>query len=164
MKVVFDTSTLVLIAKINIARDVAARMDIIIPAKVYQESLVKKSYDSDIIRHLLQEGKIVVHDVDQPNAKKIADDFKLHAGEAEAFYLARNLSLPLAVDDGSTIKVCNIFGHPFVTAVHFLIHLAIAGEYSSDIALEKLNNLSRYARYKPQIIEDAARRIRGGIS
>lgn len=142
----------------------AARIAVIIPPKVHQEALVKKSYDSEIIRQLLQEGKILIHDVDQLKAKKIADDFKLHTGEAEAFCLARSLSLPLAVDDGPTIKVCNIFGHPFVTAVHFLIHLSMAGQYSSDMALEKLNNLSRYGRYKPQIIEDAARRIRGGIS
>jgi len=164
MKVIFDTSMLILIAKIDIARDVAERIAVIIPPKVHKEALVKKSYDSEIIRQLLQEGKILIRDVDQLNAKKIADDFKLHTGEAEAFCLARSLSMPLAVDDGPTIKVCNIFGHPFVTAVHFLIHLSIAGQYSSDVALEKLNNLSRYGRYKPQIIEDAARRIRGGIS
>ena len=102
--------------------------------------------------------------MDHLQAQKIADDFKIHAGEAEAFWLARSLSLPLAVDDGPTIKVCKIFGHPFVTAVHFLIHLSIAGQYSSDLALEKLNTLSRYGRSKPQIIEDAARRIRGAKS
>jgi predicted nucleic acid-binding protein len=102
--------------------------------------------------------------VDQLQALKITDDFKLHAGEAEAFCLARSLSLPLAVDDGSTIKVCKVFGHPFVTAVHLLIRLSLSGRYSSDVALEKLNNLSRYGRYKTQIVEDAARRIRGGRS
>jgi predicted nucleic acid-binding protein len=164
MKVIFDTSTLILIAKISIARDVAERIAVIISPKVHQEALVGKSYDSEIIRQLLLEGKIVISDVDQIKVKNIADDFKLHAGEAEAFCLARSLSLPLAVDDCPTIKVCKIFGHPFVTAVHFLIQLFMAGQYSSDMALEKLNNLSRYGRYKPQIIEDAARRIRGGMS
>ncbi len=164
MDIVFDSSTLILIAKIDIIRDVAGRIAIIIPPKVHQEASVKKSYDSEIIGQLFQESKIFVREVDQLKAKKITDDFKLHTGEAEAFYLAKSLSLPLAVDDGPTIKVCNIFGHPFITAVHFLIYLSLAGQYSTDLALEKLHNLSRYARYKPQIIEDAARRIRGGIS
>ena len=164
MKAVFDTSSLILIAKVDIARDVAERIAIIIPPKVQREALVKKSYDSEIIQQLLIEGKILINNVDHLQAQKIADDFKIHAGEAEAFWLARSLSLPLAVDDGPTIKVCKIFGHPFVTAVHFLIHLSIAGQYSSDLTLEKLNTLSRYGRYKPQIIEDAARRIRRGKS
>lgn len=164
MKAIFDTSSLILIAKIDIARDVAESIAIIIPPKVQWEALVKKSYDSEIIRQLLNEGKILINDVDHLQAQKIADDFKIRTGEAEAFWLARSLSLPLAVDDGPTIKVCKIFGQPFVTAVHFLIHLAIAGQYSPDLALEKLNALSRHGRYKPQIIEDAARRIKGGKS
>jgi len=164
MEIIFDTSTLILIAKIDIAREVAESIAIIIPPKVQQEALSKKSYDAEIIRQLLKEGKILLRDVDQLQALKITDDFKLHIGEAEAFCLARSLSLPLAVDDGPTIKVCKVFGHPFITAVHFLIRLAMSGQYSSDVALEKLNNLSRYGRYKPQIVEDAARRIRGGRS
>ena len=162
MEIIFDTSTLILIAKIDIARDVAESIAVIVPLKVQQEALSKKSYDAEIIRQLLKEGKILIRDVDQLQALKITDDFKLHVGEAEAFCLARSLSLPLAVDDGPTIKVCKVFGHPFVTAVHLLIRLAMSGRYSSDLALEKLNNLSRYGRYKPQIVEDAARRIRGG--
>jgi predicted nucleic acid-binding protein len=164
MEIIFDTSTLILIAKIDIARDVAESIAVIVPLKVQQEALSKKSYDAEIIRQLLKEGKILIRDVDQLQALKITDDFKLHVGEAEAFCLARSLSLPLAVDDGPTIKVCKVFGHPFVTAVHLLIRLAMSGRYSSDLALEKLNNLSRYGRYKPQIIEDAARRIREGRS
>ena len=164
MEIIFDTSTLILIAKIDIARDVAESIAVIVPPKVQQEALAKKSYDAEIIRQLLKEGKILIKDVDQLQALKITDDFKLHIGEAEAFCLARSLSLPLAVDDGPTIKVCKVFGHPFVTAVHLLIRLSMSGRYSSDVALEKLNNLSRYGRYKPQIVEDAARRIRGGRS
>lgn len=164
MEIIFDTSTLILIAKIDIARDVAESITVIVPPKVQQEALSKKSYDAEIIRQLLKEGKILIRDMDQLQALKITNDFKLHVGEAEAFCLARSLSLPLAVDDGPTIKVCKVFGHPFVTALHFLLHLSMSGQYSSEVALEKLNNLSRYGRYKPQIIEDAARRIRGGRS
>lgn len=85
MKVIFDTSSLILIAKIDILRVAAERMTVIIPPQVQREALI-------------------------------------------------------------------------------LIHLAIAGQYSSDLALEKLNTLSKYGRYKPQIIEDAARRIREGKS
>lgn len=162
MEIIFDTSTLILIAKIDIARDVTESIAAIVPPKVQQEALSKKSCDAEIIRQLSKEGKILIKNVDQLQALKIRDDFKLHVGEAEAFCLARNLSLPLAVDDGPTIKVCKVFGHPFVTAVHLLIRLSISGRYTSDVALEKLNSLSRYGRYKPQIIEDAARRIRGG--
>lgn len=164
MEIIFDTSTLILIAKIDIARDVPESIAIIVPLKVQQEALSKKSYDAEIIRQLLKEGKILIRDVDRLQALKITDDFKIHVGESEAFCLARSLSLPLAVDDGPTIKVCKVFGHPFVTAVHLLIRLAMSGRYSSELALEKLNSLSLYGRYKPQIVEDAARRIRGGRS
>ena len=88
MKAIFDTSSLILIAKVDIARDVAERIAIIIPPQVQREALVKKSYDSEIIQQLLNEGKILINAVDDLAAQKIAEDFKIHAGEAEAFWLA----------------------------------------------------------------------------
>ena len=52
-------------------------------------------------------------------------------------------------------------GRPFLTAIHFLIHLAGMNRLYREVALEKLDQLSEYGRYKGRIIEDAARRIKG---
>jgi hypothetical protein len=70
MKAIFDTSSLILIAKIDIARDVAESIAVIVPPKVQQEALSKKSYDAEIIRQLLKEGKILIRDVDHLQALK----------------------------------------------------------------------------------------------
>ena len=161
MRIVFDSSTLILLAKIDMLRDVTLQTKAAIPKKVEQEVLAKKTPDAELARLLIHEGRLEVIQVRKEVVRKLAEDFRLHAGEAEALALAIDLLAPLAVDDGPTIKACKLVGRPFLTAIHFLIHIAGTDRISRAIALEKLNQLSIYGRYKGRIIEDAARRIKG---
>src|SRR5512143_4000145 len=144
MQIVFDSSTLILLAKTDLLRDVAGGVDITIPEAVKRECLAKKSLDAEAIAVLLREKRILVKKVaDTDTVKKLQRDFRIQSGEAEALWLAGKLQCPLAVDDGPTIKACKILGRPFTTAVHFVIYLEREAKLTIPIALEKLDALSR---------------------
>lgn len=163
MNVVFDASTLILLAKIQLLREISQDVRIIIPESVKEESLCKKSYDSLLIETLMNEQKIQVMKVKNTEAvKKIHQNFRLGIGEAQAFCLAGELGCPLAVDDGPTIKACKIIGLEFATAIHFLLKLCFLKKIDKDIAMEKLHKLARFGRYDRKIIEDAVNRLKGG--
>jgi len=163
MKIVFDASTLILLAKIELLREVIEEVKIVIPEKVKVECLLKEGIDALLISTLIGEKKIEVKKVGNAEViKKIQRDFKIEGGEAEALWLARRLKCPIAVDDGPTIKACKVIGQRFTTAIHFLLNLASQKRLELPITVAKLEKLSHYGRYRREIIEDAAKRLNGG--
>jgi len=160
---VFDSSTLILLAKIDLLRESAEDTSIIIPPKVKEECLSKDSLDALLIRTLIAEGKIKVEGAgNQEAVRKLRTDFRIETGEAQALWLGKRLGCPLAVDDGPTIRACKVLGVQFVTAIHFLINLRARGRLEIALALAKLEALAAYGRYSRRIIEDAAQRLKGG--
>jgi predicted nucleic acid-binding protein len=163
MDIVFDASTLILLAKIDLLRGIADRYGVIISDKVREEVLASEKPDAIVIRYLLDNSLIRVVPIgNRQQFEKIAADFRIHAGEAESLCLARELSTPLAVDDGPAIKACKVIGVSFITAIHFVIYGAQSGVISQSITLEKLKKLSIAGRYRTQIMQDAEKRITGG--
>lgn len=163
MEKVFDSSTLILLAKIDLLRECAEEMSVVIPPKVKEECLVKDSLDALLIKTLIAEGKIKVEKAgNQEAVRKLQADFRIEAGEAQALWLAKRLGCPLAVDDGPTIKACKVLGIQFVTAIHFLFKLKATGKLELPPALAKLDSLAAYGRYSRKIIEHAAQRLKGG--
>lgn len=163
MKIVFDTSTLVLLAKIELLREIAENVKIIIPEKVRVESLLKEGIDAILISTLIKEKKIEIKKAGDVEAvRKIQRDFRIEAGEAEALWLARKIECPIAVDDGPIIKACKVIGQKFTTAIHFLLNLASQNRLELPIAMAKLEKLNLYGRYSKKIIEDATKRLKGG--
>ena len=160
---IFDSSTLILLAKIDLLRETAEEVSIVIPPKVKEECLFKESLDALLIKTLIAEGKIKVEKAaNQEAVRKLQADFRIEAGEAQALWLGKRLGVPLAVDDGPTIKACKVLGVQFVTAIHFLINLRARGKLELPLALAKLDSLATYGRYSRKIIEDAAQRLKGG--
>ncbi len=163
MEIVFDASTLILLAKIELLREITGDVTIIIPEKVKVECLSKEGLDTILILTLIKEKKIEVKNAGNAKAvKKLEQDFRIEAGEAEALWLARKLNCPIAVDDGPTIKACKVLDRRFTTAIHFLLNLALQNRLELPMALAKLEKLSIYGRYTKKIIEDAAKRLKGG--
>jgi len=163
MEMVFDSSSLILLAKIDLSRESAEDISIVIPPKVKEECLFKESLDALLIKTLIAEGKIKVEKAgNQEAVRKLRADFRIEAGEAQALWLGKRLGVPLAVDDGPTIKACKVLGVQFVTAIHFLINLRARGKLELPLALAKLDALAAYGRYSRKIIEDAAQRLKGG--
>jgi predicted nucleic acid-binding protein len=105
MAIVFDSSTLILLAKAELLRMVVGRSTVPIPSRVRAECLVKDSFDAILIGELVKEGKVTVEKVDADKAtEKLMADFRLARGEAESLYLAMMKRCLLAVDDGVDIK------------------------------------------------------------
>jgi len=130
---------------------------------VKEECLFKESLDALLIKTLIAEGKIKVEKAgNQEAVRKLRADFRIEAGEAQALWLGKRLGVPLAVDDGPTIKACKVLGVQFVTAIHFLINRRARGKLELPLALAKLDGLATYGRSSRKIIEDAAQRLKGG--
>ena len=131
---VFDSSTLILLAKIDLLRESAEDISIVIPPKVKEECLFKESLDALLIKTLIAEGKIEVEKAGhQEGVRKLRADFRIEAGEAQALWLGKRLGVPLAVDDGPTIKACKVLGVQFVTAIHFLVNLKGQGQTGASL-------------------------------
>jgi bifunctional DNA-binding transcriptional regulator/antitoxin component of YhaV-PrlF toxin-antitoxin module len=78
VKIVFDTSTLILLAKIELLREIAENVKIIIPEKVRVESLLKEGIDAILISTLIKEKKIEIKKAGDVEAvRKIQRDFRM---------------------------------------------------------------------------------------
>jgi predicted nucleic acid-binding protein len=163
MEIVFDSSTLILLAKIEILNIISEDIQIIVPEMVRSECTGKDLFDAKLISSLIKNGKIKVASVTKKESvEKLCRDFKIHIGEAEALVLALKRNLPIAVDDLPSIKACKILNHKFTTAIHFLINVTENGKINEDMAFVKLEKLSLYGRYSKRILEDATKRLKGG--
>ena len=163
MEIVFDASTLILLAKIELLREVTKEVKIIIPEEVKTECFLKESLDAILISTLIKEKKIEVKKVgDREALRKIRRDFRIEGGEAEVIWLAKKLNYPIAVDDGLAIKACKVIGLRFLTAIHFHLDFASRERLEFPMAMAKLEKLTTYGRYSRRIIEDATKRLKGG--
>lgn len=161
--IIFDSSTLILLAKVELLREIVEQLEVVIPREVERESTVKNTFDARLIKKLIKDGRIGVAKVKEGRGKKkLKDDFNIGEGEVSALLLAKNKSSPLTTDDAPTIKACKILDVKFATAIHFLIGTYEKGFLSKDMALVKLEKLEKYGRYSSRIIDDTSRRIKGG--
>lgn len=159
---VFDSSTAILLAKIQLLSIITEKFKIIFPKTVKEETTKKKdSFDSKLINKLISENKIKVEKANKSNVNKIIEDFNIEEGEAEALEIAKRKKFILATDDGPTIKACKILGIKFATAIHFLINFYEKGLLDREMAMEKLKVLEKYGRYNYDIIKDAKNIIEG---
>ena len=157
--IIFDASTLILLAKIDLLQMVLNKYEGVIPEIVKKEVEYKEALDTKVIIQQIKEGRLIVNkDPDKNKMKKICKDFPLGRGEAAALIFANERESVLATDDGLAIKVCKIFNIKFITAIHFLI----GTDLDKIRAKAKLDLLKKYGRYSARIIKDAEKRIMKG--
>ena len=99
---------------------------------------------------------------DRKTRRKIAADFSLGKGEAEAIVLALSKKSFLGIDDRKGINACKLMGIPFTTAVAILVRLREKKMLTKRQTLAALNKLERHGRYKSEIVEDARARLGAG--
>jgi predicted nucleic acid-binding protein len=158
--VVFDASTLILIAKAGILDQFLANIGVrvAIPGEVERECCgSKKALDAVIIQRALDESRIKTVAVKNRRlVGKLQADFSLGRGEAEAIALALNEKAQIVgIDDKNGINACKLLGVPFTTALGILIRSRERGLLEEPEALEKLASLAKHGRYKNSIIEGA---------
>lgn len=165
---VFDASTLILIAKIEIL-DVFLRnvgLEVAVPHEVEKECCsVKKSVDALMIRKALDESRIRVISVkNRKLVTKLQEDFGLGRGEAEAIGLAlAEKAQVLGIDDKNGINACKLLGVAFTTAIGILVRMYEKRLLTASGALAKLDGLAAHGRYRRSILEDARRRLEATV-
>jgi predicted nucleic acid-binding protein len=164
--IVFDTSTLILLAIIEFLDlfITNVRGSVIIPEKVRSEAVTEGKEEVQSIIRLLQEKKISVVKVKNFSLrKKLMEDFSIEAGEAASLALAlEHKSAIIATDDRNAIRACKMLKLEFITAVTVLVRAVEKGIIDKDEGLVKLQKLQAVGRYSKTIIEDAVRLLKGG--
>jgi predicted nucleic acid-binding protein len=161
---VFDSSTLILLAKAELLVQVVEEIRITITDVVEKECTRKQELpDAKLIKKLVEEGKIKVQNYDvEKKGKKLSKDFNMGVGEVSSLLLAKKRECILATDDRQALKVCKILHIPFLTAIHFLLRLYEKGAINQELALARVKTLEKFGRYNTEIIRDALRKIREG--
>ena len=162
--VVFDASTLILLAKTDLLQIWLSHVNTEIPEAVKKEALAKPgAYDAQLIGRLIKEGKIdVCKERGSDLAGQIERQFRIGKGEAAALALAKEKKCALAVDDGVAIKAAKILGVPFLTALHVLVGLCDQKKIKIKSAVAKLDLLETFGRYEVSLVADARSRIEKG--
>lgn len=161
---VFDASTLILLAKIDLLDRFLAGFSggVSIPREVERECChAKRTFDSLMIQKAIDESRIEVVAVKNKSlVAKVQEDFGLGRGEAEAIGLALTHKEPLlGIDDKNGLNACKLLAVPFVTAIGLLVRSREKGLLNGPEALVKLAGLAKYGRYRQSIIDDARSRL-----
>jgi hypothetical protein len=161
---IFDSSTLILIAKVELLdvflKDIG--MEIAIPKAVEDECCGgKKTFDALFIRKAVDESRIKVRGVSNRKlVTKLEEDFGMGRGESEAIALAlQEKALLVGIDDKNGINACKLAGIPFTTAVGILVRSCEKGLIDRRDALVKLAALAKFGWYRKAILEDAKLRM-----
>ncbi len=162
--IIFDSSTLILIAKIDLLSPFLASVElpVAIPVEVERECCgAKKTMDALMIQKALEESRIQVLAVkNRKVVSRLQADFSLGRGEAEAIALAINERAQLlGIDDKNGINAAKLLAIPFTTAVGILVRSREKGLLNHSEASAKLTALAEYGRYKPSIVENARRKM-----
>jgi predicted nucleic acid-binding protein len=165
--IVFDSSTIILLAKIDLLEIFVSSFHgkILIPEKVKAETCIKGRDETPLILKLIKDKKICVVNVKKgKQIKMIMEDFNIDIGEAETLILAfQKGASAIAADDRNAIRACKMLKIHFVTAITFLIRAFEKGLIEKEDALLKLQKLQSYGRYSKVILENATDKIKGGV-
>jgi len=161
---VFDASTLILIAKMEALDSFlgGTEFEVAIPVEVERECCaVKKSLDALMIQKALDESRIKVVAVKNKRlVSKLQGDFGLGRGEAESIALAlAEKARVVGIDDKNGINACKLLGIAFTTAIGILVRMREKELLTVNEALVKLAALGKHGRYKQSILEDAKRKL-----
>ena len=161
---IFDASTLILIAKMELLdlflKEVG--MEVAVPRAVAEECYgSKKTLDALMIQKAVDESRITVKGVrSRKLVMKLEEDFSMARGESEAIALAlQEKALIVGIDDKRGIDACKLVGIPFTTAVAILVRTYQKGLIERSDALLRLAALAKHGRYKSSILEDAKRKL-----
>jgi|ERR1017187_3427952 predicted nucleic acid-binding protein len=161
---IFDSSTLILIAKVELLdaflNDIG--MEIAIPQAVEDECCGgKKTLDALFIRKALNESRIKVRSVrNRKLVTKLEEDFSMGRGESEAIALAlQEKALLVGIDDKNGMNACKLSGIPFTTAAGILVRSCEKGLIGRGDALVKLSALAKFGWYRNDLLEDAKLRL-----
>ena len=154
---VIDSSSLISLAKVGLL-DLSLsslKETPMIPPEVYNESVLRKeTVDSLLIQTRIQDKKIIIKKVPERSLyNKLAYDFNLGKGEAEAIALCVLNQGILMTDDKKAINTCRALKVPFITVANVLITLHKKKKINREEAYDLLDKLQKYKRYSREVTE-----------
>ena len=160
---VLDPCTAILLAKIDLLRPLARRVDLWMADSAFAEATARDTDDARLVQRLAEEGLLRTAR-DRPEAVSLRGQFRLGAGEAQTIVLARWMGAVSGTDDGRALRCLKVLGLPFVTAVGLLVSSTQRGDLEGSVALELLARLGTHGRCDARILDEASRRIRAVAS
>lgn len=162
MNVVFDSSSLILLAKADVLRETCSIAEVIMVNEVESEvteGLKKGRKDALFVQELVKEGKIRVLQTNKALAAKLREDFKLGLGETAAISLATTNSMPLATDDNKARTVGKVLGLSVLSSLDFPLLLRMKGVISHDKAKICLEVLKKEGWFSETVISHAFKKL-----
>ncbi len=154
-----DSSTLILLAKAELLDAFLGSLNkqLSITATVHKEAIAKKdALDAKLIEQRIKEAKIIIkHLKEKEAALRLAKDFNIGQGEAEAIALAIENKENIILDDKQAIKVCKMLNVQFTTALNILVALYDSNILAKEQAELALKKLSVFGRYSQELINKA---------
>lgn len=154
--IVFDASTLILIAKIDLLHLFAADYPgrILVTETVEREACSKGFPETAVIGRLIESGRIrVVKVAVSRELEKLEADLAIDRGEASAILLARREGAELvATDDRNAMRACRLLGVGFTSAPAILLRAFEKGIIGKKEAAQKLSRLQTVGRYRREIM------------
>lgn len=162
--ILFDTSTLVLLAKLDLLGSLTEEVRVMIPEAVRVEATRKRElWDAKLICRLIKESKIhVVREDQKPLVETVGRDFALGKGEASAIILAKSRGLLLGIDDKQGIRACKVVGVRFTTTLAVIMRFYEKGILNADQTIAKIEKLRAYGWYQEELLERVLKEITGG--
>ncbi len=162
MRLVMDSSTTILLAKINLLETVDDQFDeVTISTEVYKEAVEESKHlgydDASITEKEVVRKRIKVRSIKaEKTVKRFMRDFAMGQGEAETLVLAMEEEADLlATDDYQCVKACRALEIPFTQAISLIIALFENKRISKVKAIDAIEKLKDYGWYADWIIEDA---------
>ncbi|MBW2065983.1 MAG: hypothetical protein JRJ03_13780 [Deltaproteobacteria bacterium] len=157
IQIVADSSTLILLAKCDLAEAVCDMFEVIVPesviAEVASEDLTRNYPDAAAIAEFFSKGAI---EVQSPLRSNLLLPITLHKGEKDALELAYERKGALfATDDGKAIKAARFLKVPYIITPKIVVELFGLRKISLKKARDSLEKLAVLGRYSPEIIADA---------
>jgi predicted nucleic acid-binding protein len=157
VKIVADSSALILLAKCGLIEILCDSYQIIAPssviAEVAAEEMVRRYPDAAIIAELISNSKI-----NEQNSENVELQLAvtLDKGERDALLLTRELkNSMLATDDGKAIKAAKFYKISFIVSPRIVVELFRQKKISFQQAKQAIEKLGIIGRYTPDIIANA---------
>lgn len=166
--IVSDSSTLILLAKISLLETFLEKNKLLIPAGVYEESVIRGKERGDIdaylIEKLVDKKRIIIKRVNEKTKSRVKKLFRITKGENETICLAKKGDLILT-DDRKCINVCKTLKLKFTISADVVVTLYKKGRISKDKKDSAFDKLEEISRLKKELIdkrrEECEKKVRG---
>lgn len=156
MTLIADASSVILLSKTSIMRDLLKNNKMIIPQIVYEEvAKGKEKYREDafIVEKLVEEKKIEIINPNLETKNTIKNLFGLFGGELDVLSLAVEKKFPILTDDKKCLNAAKALEIKFTTSPQIAIALFKKNEINKQKALHALDSFEEFGWYKKEIIK-----------